>query len=83
MRVINEESRGVVLVYESAPKPGEPGPRTLVFEWGSASSRITRYPEEWRRLADDEVPEAQHFGVEQEGRRDSALVREPVRDAAE
>ena len=55
MRVIHEESRGVVLVYESGPKPDEPGPRTLVFEWGSASSRITRYPDTWRRLGDDDL----------------------------
>jgi len=45
----------MVLVYELVGPPTDIEPPTLVFEWGKSSVRLTRYPEYWRKLRDDEL----------------------------
>jgi hypothetical protein len=55
MRVIHEDGRGVVLVYETGLTPAGNGPRTLVFEWANASAELAQYPTDWRKLGDDEL----------------------------
>jgi len=55
MRVIHEDGRGVVLVYETAMTSTGNGPRTLVFEWANASAELAQYPADWRKLGDDEL----------------------------
>jgi hypothetical protein len=55
MRVIHEDGRGVVLVYEAGLTPSGSGPRTLVFEWANASAELAQYPTDWRKLGDDEL----------------------------
>lgn len=55
MRVIHEDGRGVVLVYETGPTSSANGPRTLVFEWANASAELAQYPADWRKLGDDEL----------------------------
>lgn len=55
MRVIHEDGRGVVLVYETGFTSSANGPRTLVFEWANASAELAQYPAEWRKLGDEEL----------------------------
>lgn len=55
MRVIHEDGRGVVLVYETGLTSSANGPRTLVFEWANASAELALYPSDWRKLGDDEL----------------------------
>ena len=55
MRVIHEEGRGVVLVYETAASSSANAPRTLVFEWANASAELAHFPADWRKLGDDEL----------------------------
>ena len=55
MRVIHEEGRGVVLVYETSLSASGNGPRALMFEWANASAELAQYPADWRKLGDDEL----------------------------
>ena len=52
MRVIHDPKRYMVLVYELEPVPGDPGQRTLVFEWGKSSAELESYPAQWQDLSD-------------------------------
>lgn len=45
----------MILVYELVSTPKDHEPSTLVFEWGTSSVRLTKYPESWRTLRDDEL----------------------------
>jgi len=53
MRVMMDSLNGMVVVYEQDAAPGEPGPRTLVFETQASSVRLETFPEEWRRLDEE------------------------------
>lgn len=55
MRVIHEDGRGVVLVYETGMTSSGNAPRMLVFEWANASAELAQYPADWRKLGDDEL----------------------------
>ena len=53
MRVIVDRLNGMVVVYEQDAMEWEAGTRTLVFETPSGTSRLDRFPPEWRRMSDD------------------------------
>ena len=55
MRLIRDSQQGMILVYELIGPVTDREPPTLVFEWGKSSVRLTRYPEEWRKLRDEEL----------------------------
>jgi len=53
MRVVYDQNRSMVLVYELEPPAGESGPRTLVFEWGKSTAEIESFPAHWKDLSDE------------------------------
>lgn len=53
MRVVMDRLNGMVIVYEQEMTSFENGPRNLVFESTTGVIRLERYPEDWRRMADD------------------------------
>ena len=55
MRVIHEDGRGVVLVYETGLTSSANGPRSLVFEWANASAELAQFPADWRKMEDEEL----------------------------
>ena len=55
MRVIRDRKRGMVLVYEAEPATSDPGPRTLVFEASRFTTRLERYPVDWRHMPDADL----------------------------
>jgi hypothetical protein len=54
MRVVQAGIR-MIVIYEQDPGPDDSGPRTLVYESGDSITRLTRFPEDWRRMTDDEL----------------------------
>jgi hypothetical protein len=56
MRVVQAGMR-MVIVYEQEPTANDPDTRTLVFEAGDSTVRLTKYPADWRKLKDDELLE--------------------------
>ena len=53
MRVIYDQNRMMILVYEVEPAVGESGPHTLVFEWGKSTAELENFPSYWKDLSDD------------------------------
>lgn len=43
----------MVLVYELDPAPGSPS--SLIFESGTACTRLFDYPRDWRRMSDADL----------------------------
>jgi hypothetical protein len=55
MKVLHRKSQGMVLVYELEPTVVNAGPRLLVFESVKTVKQLERYPDDWRKLSDDEL----------------------------
>lgn len=55
MKVLQRKSQGVVLVYELEPMVVNAGPRLLVFETVKATKQTEEFPDDWRRLSDDDL----------------------------
>lgn len=55
MRMMNRRSTGVTAVYEQDPTAQDAGARTLIFESVSGATRVTKFPQDWQRLSDDEL----------------------------
>ena len=55
MKVLQRKSQGVVLVYELEPMVVNAGPRLLCFESVKTTRQIEQFPDDWRRLADDDL----------------------------
>jgi hypothetical protein len=55
MRVLMDRLNGMVVVYEQDATALEAGPRTLVFESQSGTVRLEKFPDEWRRLSDENL----------------------------
>jgi hypothetical protein len=55
MRMVKDETDGVVLVYELEPSKTNPEPPALVFESRRECSRLLQYPAEWRRLTPEQL----------------------------
>jgi len=55
MRVIMDRLNGMVVVYEQDAGPEEPGPRTLVFEAQTGTTRLASFPEDWRRMSEEQL----------------------------
>ena len=55
MRVMHRKSVGIVAVYEHDPLDPGAGPRALVFESAAACTRVAEYPDNWRKLSDEEL----------------------------
>ena len=55
MKVLHRKSQGMVLVYELEPTIVNAGPRLLVFESVKATKQIETFPDDWRKLADDDL----------------------------
>lgn len=55
MKVLQRKSQGVVLVYELEPMVVNAGPRLLVFESVKSVTQVENFPDDWRRLSDDEL----------------------------
>lgn len=55
MKVLQRKSQGVVLVYELEPMVVNAGPRLLVFESVKSVKQVELFPDDWRRLADDDL----------------------------
>lgn len=55
MKVLQRKSQGVVLVYELEPMIVNAGPRLLVFESVKTTRQVEQFPDDWRRLSDDDL----------------------------
>jgi hypothetical protein len=55
MKVVQRKSQGVVLVYELEPMVVNAGPRLLVFESVKTTKQVEQFPDDWRRLSDDDL----------------------------
>ena len=55
MKVLQRKSQGVVLVYELEPMVVNAGPRLLVFESVKKVTQVEQFPDDWRRLSDDDL----------------------------
>jgi hypothetical protein len=55
MKVLQRKSQGMVLVYELEPTIVNAGPRLLVFESVKAVKQLERFPDDWRKMSDDEL----------------------------
>lgn len=55
MKVLHRSSQGTVLVYELEPTIVNEGPRLLVFESMKTTARLEHFPDDWRKLGDDEL----------------------------
>jgi hypothetical protein len=55
MKVLHRKSQGMVLVYELEPTIVNAGPRLLVFETVKVTKQIEEFPDDWRKLSDDEL----------------------------
>ena len=55
MKVLQRKSQGVVLVYELEPMVVNAGPRLLVFESVKSVQQFEHFPDDWRRLSDDDL----------------------------
>ena len=55
MKVLHRKSQGMVLVYELEPTIVNAGPRLLAFESVKATKQIEKFPDDWRKLADDDL----------------------------
>ena len=55
MKVLHRKSQGMVLVYELEPTIVNAGPRLLVFESVKATKQLETFPDDWRKLPDDEL----------------------------
>jgi hypothetical protein len=55
MKVLQRKSQGVVLVYELEPMVVNTGPRLLVFESVKSVNQVETFPDDWRRLSDDDL----------------------------
>ena len=55
MKVLQRKSQGVVLVYELEPMVVNAGPRLLVFESVKSVYQTENFPDDWRRLADEDL----------------------------
>ena len=55
MKVLHRKSQGMVLVYELEPTIVNAGPRLLVFESVKATKQLEKFPDDWRKLSDDEL----------------------------
>jgi hypothetical protein len=53
MRVVMDRLNGMVVVYEQDAAPDEPGPRSLIFESQSGTTRLPAFPDEWRRMPEE------------------------------
>ena len=53
MRVVMDRLNGMVVVYEQDAGSQEAGPRTLVFESPTGVIRIEKFPDDWRRMAEE------------------------------
>ena len=47
MKVVRGPAGGMLVLYESGG--------ALVFEWGGTKSELRSYPDDWRKLRDDEL----------------------------
>jgi len=55
MRMVRTPVHGIVLIYEADPVAGENGQRTLVFESGKTVEQLSQFPQDWRRMSDDDL----------------------------
>ena len=55
MKVLHRKSQGMVLVYELEPTIVNAGPRLLVFESVKATKQLEKFPDDWRKLSDDDL----------------------------
>ena len=55
MKVLQRKSQGVVLVYELEPMVVNGGPRLLCFETIKSVTQVEHFPDDWRRLSDDDL----------------------------
>lgn len=56
MRVVMDRLNGMVVVFEQdASSSLAAGPRELVFEAQSGLFRLEKFPDDWRRLSDEEL----------------------------
>ena len=53
MRVVMDRLNGMIIVYEQDTTTIPDGPRQLVFESTSGTTRLDAFPEDWRRMSDD------------------------------
>jgi hypothetical protein len=55
MKVLQRKSQGVVLVYELEPMVVGSGPRILCFESIKSLKQVEQFPDDWRRLSDEDL----------------------------